>query len=97
MELYYGSVKLGTQGHKLWARIKNELLSRVKVLNFTRKAAIYAGQVLAALENQGQVIGIEDIMIAAIALASNLVLVTDNTRHLQRIEGLTVENWLENT
>ncbi|MDM8562767.1 hypothetical protein QUF54_05375 [Candidatus Marithioploca araucensis] len=33
-------------------------------------------------------------MIAAIALAYNAILVTDNTKHFQHIDELIVENWL---
>ncbi|CAN5873895.1 hypothetical protein BH24DEI2_BH24DEI2_16700 [soil metagenome] len=34
-----------------------------------------------------------DILIAGIAVANAAVLVTHNTRHLERIEGLRLENW----
>ena len=33
-------------------------------------------------------------MLAAHALAMGAVLVTDNTRHFERVEGLSLENWL---
>lgn len=36
-----------------------------------------------------------DLLIAASAYANNLVLVTDNLKHFQNIEGLTVENWVK--
>ena len=34
-----------------------------------------------------------DILIAGIALSNNLVMVTDNTDHFERIAGLKIENW----
>jgi tRNA(fMet)-specific endonuclease VapC len=34
-----------------------------------------------------------DIIIAATAMAYGAVLVTRNTEHMNRIQGLTVENW----
>jgi len=35
----------------------------------------------------------EDVLIAGIALSENLLMVTRNTRHFERISGLKVENW----
>lgn len=35
-----------------------------------------------------------DLLIAATALAGDYVLVTDNVKHFQRIEGLRIENWI---
>jgi tRNA(fMet)-specific endonuclease VapC len=35
-------------------------------------------------------------LIAAIALANNLILVTKNTREFDRIENLQTEDWEEN-
>lgn len=54
-----------------------------------RAAAIYAD-----LYRRGQLIGDADILIAATALVNDWRLITDNERHLRRIPGLTVENWL---
>ncbi len=35
-----------------------------------------------------------DLLIGAQALATDLVVVTNNVREFQRIEGLTLENWV---
>jgi hypothetical protein len=43
---------------------------------------------------QGQAIGALDTMIAAHALASNAILVTNNTREFDRVPGLRLENWV---
>lgn len=45
------------------------------------------------LESIGQSIGPYDLMIAAIALANGLVLVTHNVREFSRIQGLQIEDW----
>jgi tRNA(fMet)-specific endonuclease VapC len=55
-------------------------------------AALY-GQVRAALERRGEVIGNQDLWIAAHALAAGLTLVTNNEREFRRVPGLQVENW----
>ena len=48
----------------------------------------------AELESARTPIGANDMLIAAHALASGCVLVTDNGREFSRIIGLKVENWL---
>ncbi len=62
---------------------------------FDRACDIYVD-----LKKRGQLIGDErtgdaDILIAALALTHDLILVTDNIRHFQRIKNLIVENWLK--
>ncbi len=47
------------------------------------------------LEKAGTPIGPNDMLIAANALALNLILVTANQREFSRVPGLTVENWLK--
>ena len=49
----------------------------------------------AELEQQGQPLDLADLGTASIALAGDFTLVTGNTRHFGRIEGLRVENWLK--
>ena len=46
------------------------------------------------LERQGRLIGPNDLLIAAHALALDATLVTDNEREFSRVSGLKIENWL---
>ena len=46
------------------------------------------------LKLAGQPIGEIELLIGAQALASDLVVVTNNTKEFERIEGLKLENWL---
>lgn len=62
-------------------------------LTFDDKAAEVFGRERARLEGLGTTIGTYDLMIAAIALANNLILVTNNTREFSRISGLKCEDW----
>ena len=57
-------------------------------------AADAHGSLRAALRQAGTPIGDFDEMIAAHALALGVVLVTDNTRHFERVQGLVLENWV---
>lgn len=52
------------------------------------------GGIKANLRRNGQMIEDFDILIASIALANDCVLVTNNIRHFERIDNLTIENWV---
>jgi tRNA(fMet)-specific endonuclease VapC len=47
------------------------------------------------LKKKGTSIGQYDTLIAGIALSQNLILVSNNLREFERVEGLKIENWLE--
>ena len=68
-----------------------------EVLSFDQDAAELAGRIAGDLERTGQGIGIADPMIAATAIRHGLELVTGNTAHFLRIQGLgyplTLINW----
>ncbi len=72
----------------------NQLLDVLPVLVWTAQAADTYGETHTLLMNKGQPIGIMDVQIAAHALAANLILVTHNTRHFERIPGLKLEDWM---
>jgi tRNA(fMet)-specific endonuclease VapC len=55
-----------------------------------------ASEVYADLKRKGELIQDADILIAATALTQELILVSDDSDFL-RIEGVTVENWLQTT
>jgi tRNA(fMet)-specific endonuclease VapC len=94
MELRFGALKRGGSP-SLWPRIEQNILPRVRVLSFTFKEAIRAGDLIAQLHSLGHPIGIEDIMIGAIALCNGLIVVSANTKHFDRIPDLRVQNWFE--
>jgi len=93
MELRFGS-SLREDFEKFWQKITNEIISRVNVLSIGEKEALAAGDILASLRKTGQGIGMEDVLIAASAIANHYTVVTANTRHFSRIKNLRVENWL---
>ncbi len=94
MELRMGSA-LRRDFNVFWKNINEEILSRVQIIPIGMDEAITAGDILANLRKTGQLIGIEDVLIAASAITYRLTLVTANVRHFIRIEGLVVENWLQ--
>lgn len=62
-------------------------------LAFDDRAAEHYGLIRADLERAGNLIGPNDLLIAAIALAHDLTLVTANTGEFCRVAGLKVEDW----
>lgn len=92
-ELRYGTARL-PRGMRLWERIARDVLSRLSVLPLGEAEAVRAGDILAALADKGEPIGVEDVLIGATALeGGGLAVVTRNVRHFLRIEGLVVEAW----
>lgn len=94
MELRYGAIKRGDPAN-LWAKIEQQILPKIRILSFSYKEAMKAGDLIHHLYSIRQPIGIEDIMIASIALSNGLTVVSANIKHFLRIPGLKNENWLE--
>lgn len=68
--------------------------SRNKVLPLSDAIVVRAADIYADLYAHGQLISDADMLIAATALEHNLVLVTNNLDHFNRIPGLRINNWL---
>jgi len=68
-------------------------LSPFTILDFDGADAETFGTIRADLERKGTPIGPMDMLIAGHAKAEKLVLVTNNTKGLLRVEGLEVEDW----
>ena len=71
----------------------DETLDPYESLPFDDIAAEYYARVRHELERQGQVIGPNDLLIAAICLAHDCTLVTSNTAEFSRVPGLKCEDW----
>ena len=72
----------------------NQFLSILKILPFDDEAAVEYGEICAELRHRGTPIGQMDMLIAAHAKSSELILVTNNVREFERVEGLKIENWV---
>ncbi|WP_296010496.1 type II toxin-antitoxin system VapC family toxin [uncultured Adlercreutzia sp.] len=71
------------------------LLSPLQVLPFDSRCAAHYANVRADLKKRGCMIGPNDLLIAATALANSAVLVSNNTREFKRVQGLMLESWGE--
>jgi len=67
--------------------------SQFTSLPFDNLAAEEYGKVRAHLARLGQMIGPYDLMIAGIALANGLIVVTHNAAEFSRVPGLQIEDW----
>lgn len=92
-ELEYGAEKSKQRQRALHAL--QRFRAPLPVVDLDSIAAAEAAAVRARLEAQGTPIGPYDTLIAGVARANGLVLVTNNTREFARVEGLVVENWAE--
>lgn len=73
----------------------DELVSWVTVLDFDHAAGVLFGRIKAELKQSGKLINDSDLFIAATAISHDLVLVTNNLRHFERIPFLRLEDWVE--
>jgi tRNA(fMet)-specific endonuclease VapC len=90
-ELWYGAAKSQTPVDS--RRKQDVFLAPYASLPFDDTTADLAAQVRATLEKQGTPIGPLDSLIAATALAHQLILVTHNTREFSRIPNLQIDDW----
>jgi tRNA(fMet)-specific endonuclease VapC len=90
-ELFYGAAK-SLQRAAALERLQ-ELVRLLPALALPDSAGEAYGSIRADLESKGEMIGNNDLWIAAHALAAGLVLVTNNEREFRRVRGLKVQNW----
>jgi tRNA(fMet)-specific endonuclease VapC len=93
-ELRFGADK--RRSKRIHAMI-DAFIATIGALPFDSAAAAMFGSVRANLESKGTPIGTLDTLIAAHALALDLTLVTNNTKHFSQVRGLRTENWCEGT
>ena len=94
----YGDLVFGAQKsqYKQQVLAKLERLRQIiPVVHSTDSLSESYGKIRAELEQAGKTIGGNDYWIAAHALSSGYVLVSNNVREFERVDGLLVENWVE--
>ncbi|NNM59873.1 MAG: type II toxin-antitoxin system VapC family toxin [Legionellales bacterium] len=91
-ELRYGAKKKASP--ELIRKIEI-LLSNIMVLPLSDDVDRHYAVIRADLEKKGQVISANDMLIAAHALALDVIVITNNEKEFQRVPALRVENWLQ--
>ena len=90
-ELLYGA-KLSSKP-KLAIAAFDAFIKHLAVLDWTPEAAEHYADIRADLKHRGEMIGANDLLIAAHARSVKSILVTNNVREFGRVKGLKVENW----
>lgn len=90
-ELRYGAQK--SQSHDKALKVINQLTSVIQILPLDENAGGHYGEIRAELAATGQIIGNNDLWIAAHARANNLILVSNTMKEFERVSGLQLENW----
>ncbi len=91
-ELRFGAAK--SQHSEKATNLIDQLTSAMRIETLTPDVAEHYGDIRAALEKKGKIIGHNDLWLAAHARSQNWILVTNNEREFLRVDGLKVENWL---
>jgi tRNA(fMet)-specific endonuclease VapC len=90
-ELIYGAEKSSHPNKNLDTIEK--FISHLEVLSYDPTASQQYGRIKSQLERKGQMIGENDLHIAAHAISRSLTLVSNNLRGFERIPNLDLENW----
>lgn len=90
-ELRYGAAN---RRSRYLAQRVAETLDGIEIVPLESPVDSAYAQLRVELERTGNLIGPNDLLIAAQAVALGLILVTDNEREFSRVSGLKIENWL---
>lgn len=91
-ELRFGAEK--SQWKDKAFKVIDELTSIIPVIELDEHTAVHYAQIRKQLALQGQIIGNNDLWLAAHARSNNWVMVTNNEKEFLRVDELQVENWL---
>ena len=91
-ELLYG-VQVSTRKKENRAAV-DALVLHLMVMEWSRGAAEHYAEIRADLKKRNQIIGSNDLMIAAHARSLGATVVTNNVKDFRRVKGLKFENWI---
>lgn len=90
-ELSYGCVTSNNFEHNF--KLLKEFSDNIDIIGIDGSIPTFARE-KGRLKKEGTLIEDFDLLIAATAIDNNLTLVTENTKHMGRIKGLSLENWI---
>jgi tRNA(fMet)-specific endonuclease VapC len=91
-ELYFGAFSSNRIDDNLG--VIDAFRQSVRMMVFDSTAAVLFGKLKATLKQQRNPLNDSDLLIAAIAISTDSILVTNNIRHFKPIESLQWENWV---
>jgi tRNA(fMet)-specific endonuclease VapC len=93
-ELFFGAMNHpDTERGKTHLQNYINLANKTQIYDFDIDASLVFARLKIILKKQGMVIDDLDLQIAAIALANNLTLVTNNIKHFDKIPNLKLDDW----
>ena len=92
-EILRGLKDLGNQ-EKL--RSFEDFIEANELVLIRKETVEQAAEIYAYLKKDGNLIEDADILMAAISIVEDLVLITNNTSHFNRVKGLSLDNWINN-
>lgn len=90
-ELIYGVEKSQFKDRNMAAF--DDFTAPFDCVDFDNESAKVFGHLRAELEKKGTMIGVFDLQIASIAIANDMILVTNNEKEYSRVSGIKIENW----
>lgn len=91
-ELIYGAEK--SQQKEKNSKVVDDFADKIPIIPIIDSIRIY-GKEKARLRLEGKIIGDLDLFIGATAIANQMVIVTRNTREFERLDGIRIENWID--
>ncbi|MEM9271679.1 MAG: PIN domain-containing protein [Cyanobacteria bacterium P01_F01_bin.143] len=91
-EIEYGFI-LNPNSRKKFEKDLTRLYQEIGCIPLTTEIATIAATVASQLKEKDKPIGLPDVLIAATGLAENLIVVTSNTRHFEKIKGIELLDW----
>jgi tRNA(fMet)-specific endonuclease VapC len=92
-EIYYGANR-SSRREQIIEAFEERVFPRVHIVGFDEMSGKLFGELKGRLEKQSIVCSESDLRIASIAIQHDFILITGNTRHFERISGLSIENWI---
>jgi len=90
-ELLYGAMKRGSP--KLW-KVVSAFIDNFVIYDYNKVSAKSYASVRTNLEDNGKIIGANDLLIVSHALSLKAILVTNNTKEFEGVNRLELENWV---
>lgn len=91
-ELVYGACKSNLPQYSLAVALGFIKESNLQIVDLNQETIFNFGTLKAKLEKAGKRLEDFDLLIAATALANNLILISKNTKHFKRIKGLNLSS-----
>ncbi len=91
-ELRFGAAK--SQSRAAALAVSERLVAALHIAPLTAVVGEHYGRIRADLQRRGEMIGNNELWLAAHARAAGWILVTNNAHEFVRVDGLQVENWV---